>query len=113
MSLSGGSVILYAADPGDYEIALAAAAVTGIPTSNVMGNFYNVWNNVASGNYLVIAVGLNANSALYYNPCGWSNPAGQAGGSTPFAYAAEPQDSLPGANYYENGTVQVKLEPAH
>ena len=103
MALSPDSVILYAADESDYALALGAAAVAGIPVSNVTGNFYNVWNFVASGDYLVIAVGGPANTALYYNPCGWANPANEAGGSTPFYYANEPQAALPGANAYENG----------
>ena len=102
MALSGSQVILYAADAGDYQYALAAAALAGIPVTNAQGNFYDVWNEVASGNFLVIAVGLNANTALYLNTCGWPNPAGSAGGSTPFAYATEPQAALPGSNYFEN-----------
>ncbi|RIV26392.1 hypothetical protein D2Q93_04270 [Alicyclobacillaceae bacterium I2511] len=40
--------------------------------------------------------------ALYFNPCGWSNPAGEAAGHTPFAIAA-PTDALPVANYFING----------
>ena len=96
-------IIFYAADPGDYQIALAAAATVGVPFTNVSGNFYNIWSSVGSGLYLVIAVGRNANSALYLNPCGWSNPANRGGGSTPFAYAPEPATSLPGSDYYQNG----------
>ncbi|GEO27994.1 hypothetical protein AAC03nite_37790 [Alicyclobacillus acidoterrestris] len=102
MAVMPGNVLLYPADPANYDMALAAADVAGIPVSNVLGNFSDIWTHTASGNYLVIAVGANANNALYYNPCGWSNPAGEAAGHTPFAYAAEPQASLPGANYFLN-----------
>lgn len=107
MAVQPQDIIFYAADPGDYQIALAAAATAGVPFTNVSGNFYNLWSSVASGLYLVIAVGLNANSALYLNPCGWTNPAGRSGGSTPFAYATEPTNSLPGANKYQNGASQT------
>ena len=105
MALSTSQVILYAADVGDYQYAIGAAALAGIPISNVTGNFSNTWNDVASGNYLVIAVGTAALNALYYNQCGWTNPAGQAGGSTPFALTrTSPVDSLPGANVFENAS---------
>jgi len=106
MAVSGSNVVLYAADSGDYQYAMAAAAVANIPLSNVTGDFNSVWNQVASGKYLVIAVGATANNALYYNPCGWSNPAGDPAGATPFAMSAEPQATLPGANYYENAAGQ-------
>ena len=102
MALATGSVLLYAADPNDYASALAAAALAGIPSGNVIGNFETVWNDIASGDYLVIAVGGQANDALYYNPCGWANPAGEPAGTTPFDYASEPSDTLPGADLYEN-----------
>lgn len=102
MALSPSNVILYVADESDYELALGAAAVAGIPEGNVIGGFYTAWNDTASGSYLVIAVGAPANNALYYNPCGWANPAGTAAGSTPFSMTASPTDTLPGANYYEN-----------
>ncbi len=100
MPLSTSQVILYAADTVDYEIALAAAASAYIPISNVIGDFATAYNYVASGNYLVIAVGGPANNALFYNPCGW---AGYPAGTTPFYQTSSyPVDSLPGANIYEN-----------
>ncbi|RIV26400.1 hypothetical protein D2Q93_04310 [Alicyclobacillaceae bacterium I2511] len=110
MTVPAGNILLYPADPQNYDMALAAAAISGIPVSpNVLGNFYDIWMHTSSGNYLVIAVGANANTALYYNPCGWSNPAGEAGGHTPFAHATESETSLPGANYFENGAGTTAL----
>lgn len=101
MALSPSQVILYAADSSDFDIALGAAALAGIPADNVTGDFYSAWNYTANGAYLVIAVGGAAANALYFNPCGWGNPAGQAGGSTPFALTSYPIATLPGANYFE------------
>ena len=92
MTVSTNKVILYAADSTDYKIALEAAAKSGISAANVTGNFTKAWSDVASGEYLVFAVGGPALNALYYNPCDWSNPAHLAGGHTPFDvlyYAAE------------------------
>jgi hypothetical protein len=37
-----------------------------------------------SGDDLVLAVGQAAENGLYSNPCGWTNPAGDAAGGTPF-----------------------------
>ncbi len=102
MALSPSQVILYAADSADYDIALGASALAGIPIDNVTGDFYAAWTYAASGAYLVIAIGGPAANALYFNPCGWGNPVGQAGGSTPFALTPYPVDSLPGSNYFEN-----------
>lgn len=101
---------MYPADPQNYDMALAAAAISGVPVSpNVLGNFSDIWLHTSSGNYLVIAVGANANTALYTNPCGWSNPANDAAGSTPFQYATEPESSIPPANYYENAAGTTAL----
>lgn len=102
MALLPSQVILYAADPVDYQIAMGAAAAADIPMSQIVGSFYDAWNFVSSGRYNVIAVGGPALFALYYNPCGWGNPAGGAGGSTPFALAAAPSATLPGANRFVN-----------
>ena len=84
MPVSTANVFLYAATVGDYEMALAAAEVSGIPIQNVTGNFSQAWSAVLNGSDLVIAVGGAAVYSLYYNPCGWSNPSGLAGGHTPF-----------------------------
>lgn len=114
MALTPSQVILYAAEPPDFRIALGAAAIAGIPSENVIGDYNAAWKHVSDGKHLVIAVGAFANSALYYNPCGWANPQGRAGGSTPFAYSLEPQDQLPGKNHFINaagnlGTDSLKL----
>ncbi len=102
MTVPTTNVLLYAADPVDYQLALFAAATAGIPPANVIGNFYQIWNDTASGTNLVIAVGGPANDALYYNPCGWSNPAGSGAGTTPFSPASAPLSIVPGANLYES-----------
>ncbi|QQE78788.1 hypothetical protein [Alicyclobacillus sp. SO9] len=102
MTLSASEVQVYVADPTDMEIALGAAAIAGISPSNIIGNFESTWNTISNNAALVIAAGGPSNTALYHNPCGWTNPIGEAAGHTPFAYASEPQDTLPGADYYEN-----------
>lgn len=84
MPMSNSNVFLYAATLGDFEKALAAADVSGIPRAQVIGNFSKAWSIVANGQDLLIAVGGAALYSLYYNPCGWANPAGEAGGHTPF-----------------------------
>ena len=100
MPLIPYQVILYAADVADFKLALGAAAANGIPLENVIGNFTSAWSFTASGEHLVLAVGGAATAALYYNPCGWSNPAAQPGGGTPFTYIGAPTDVLPGANCF-------------
>ncbi|MCL6444927.1 MAG: hypothetical protein K6T83_15980 [Alicyclobacillus sp.] len=84
MPAKPNQVFLYAAVEQDLWKALAAADVSGIPQENVLGNFSEAWHHVQNGNDLVIAVGGAALYALYYNPCGWPNPSGEAGGHTPF-----------------------------
>ncbi len=102
MSLSAQQILLYAATPHDFEMAVGAAAATGIPITQVSGEFTQAWNTTSAGQHLVIAVGGAALYALYYNPCGWRNPAGTAAGHTPFALASLPIRQLPGANYFVN-----------
>lgn len=103
MTVPASQVILYAADLVDYSIALTAAACAGIPVANVVGNFSQAWTDTASGTYLVMAVGGPANDALYFNPCGWTNPGLTGAGSTPFELVTTaPVDQVPDANYYEN-----------
>ncbi|GMA49246.1 hypothetical protein GCM10025857_06030 [Alicyclobacillus contaminans] len=96
MSLTGNQILLYAADPVDYRIALGAAGVAGIPAQRVTGNFVQAWTAVASGSTCVIAVGAPALNALFFNPCGWANPDQRAGGHTPFVMVSTPQSTLPG-----------------
>ena len=120
MALSPSQVILYAADSADYDIALGAAAVAQIPVGNVVGDFSAAWNFTASGNHLVIAVGGASLNALFYNPCGWTNPAGVPAGGTPFSISGPPNTStpllsLPGINNFENAagsTAQGSLQLA-
>jgi len=110
MPLNPRQVILYAADSVDLSSAMAAAAVAGIPLCQVTGNFYEAWIYTASGDYLVIAVGEPANNALYYNPCGWANPAGDSAGFTPFDLAPGPRDTLPGPDWYVNAAGQTAYQ---
>lgn len=102
MGLPSTSVVLYAATSIDYQMALGAAAAAGIPVANVTGNFDLAWTRVHSGGSLVLAVGRAALNALYYNPCGWVNPASQPGGHTPFRMVSTPSSSLQGANVFVN-----------
>jgi hypothetical protein len=84
MTVNQANLYFYAATQGDFLKCLAAADVCGIPQENAIGNYSQAWNLIAGGDNLVIAVGGAALYALYYNPCGWSNPAAIAGGRTPF-----------------------------
>jgi hypothetical protein len=82
-----GTVVLYAADPRSMAIAAAEASRLALP---VTGNFETAWNDAAAGSDLVLAVGAAASDALYYNACGWTNPAGISAGNTPFFYPGAP-----------------------
>jgi hyaluronoglucosaminidase len=104
------AVALYAATPADYQAALSAASAAGLPSTQVTQSFATAWNEAGSGEYLVIAVGGSADAALYYNACGWTNPSGLPGGSTPFYFAKPPLRSLPAANQYENGAGQTAAD---
>jgi hypothetical protein len=83
-------VVLYAADADGMAIAQAEAQELALPASNLTGDFEAAWTDAASGSDLVIAVGTAASNALFHNACGWTNPAGEAQGHTPFGYAAVP-----------------------
>ena len=104
---SGGSLpthsplVLYAADQGDMAIAAQIARSLALPASNVTGNFKQAWKDTAGNRDLVIAVGEPAANALYFNACGWTDPAGWPAGSTPFYYPGYPLRSPPGRNYFE------------
>jgi hyaluronoglucosaminidase len=106
------AVALYAATPADYQAALAAASAAGIPAAQVTQSFATAWNEAGSGEYLVMTVGGSADDALYFNACGWTNPSGLPGGSTPFDTAASPLNSLPGMNYYQNAAGQTAADTA-
>lgn len=110
MGVTPAKVILYAATEADYRIALAASGIAGVSADNVTGLFHDAWTKVQSGDCLVLAVGGNANSSLYFNPCGWANPPGQAGGSTPFEQSGVPQSTLPGRNYYVNAAGETAAD---
>ena len=104
---SGGSLpthsplVLYAADKGDMAIAAQIARSLALPASNVTGKFKQAWKDTAGNKDLVIAVGEPAANALYFNACGWTDPAGWPAGSTPFYYPGYPLRSPPGRNYFE------------
>jgi hyaluronoglucosaminidase len=105
-------VRLYAADPADYQAALQAATEAGLPADQVTQSFATAWKQASSGEYLVIAVGGPADTALYYNVCGWTNPSGLPGGSTPFYYGSAPLDSVPAMDDYENGAGETAADTA-
>ena len=104
---SGGSLpthsplVLYAADKGDMAIAAQIARSLALPASNVTGNFKQAWKDTVGNRDLVIAVGEPAANALYFNACGWTDPAGWPAGSTPFYFPGYPLRSPPGRNYFE------------
>jgi hypothetical protein len=95
-------VVLYAADTASMKTAVAIAGRLALPSSDVTGTFSAAWTDLTGGKDLLLAVGQAALNALFTNPCGWPNPAGEPGGNTPFAYLGEPLQAPPGANYFEN-----------
>ena len=97
-------VVLYAADQASMTAAKQIAASLALPAADVTGTFTTAWNDLTGGKDLLLAVGQAALNGLYYNPCGWSNPAGTGAGSTPFSYVGAPQQQPPGANYFENSS---------
>jgi hyaluronoglucosaminidase len=111
-SLLRYDVRLYAADPADYQAALAAATSAGLPASQVTQSFATAWEETSAGEYLVIAVGGPADDALYYNVCGWTAPDGLGAGSTPFYYASGPLAALPPMDAYENAAGQTATDTA-
>jgi Domain of unknown function (DUF1906) len=94
-------VVLYAADPASMATATATAQRLALPPGDVTGDFATAWTDLTGGNDLVLAVGQAAANALYFNPCGWPNPAGTAAGTTPFYYPGSPQQGPPGAGAFE------------
>jgi hyaluronoglucosaminidase len=111
-SLFPDNVSLYAADAADYQAALTAASAAGLPASQVTQSYDTAWKQASSGEYLVIAVGGPADTALYYNVCGWDNPSGLPGGSTPFYYGTTPVNSVPPMDEYVNGAGQTAADTA-
>jgi Domain of unknown function (DUF1906) len=104
---SGGSlpthspIVLYAADKYDMATAAQVRRSLALPATNVTGTFKQAWKDAAGGKDLVIAVGEPAANALYFNVCGWTDPAGWPAGSTPFYYPGYPVRSSIGRNYFE------------
>jgi hypothetical protein len=94
-------LVLYAADKTSMSTAVAIAQALALPLSDVTGSFSQAWNATAGGRALVLAVGEPAADALYFNVCGWANPAKRKAGSTPFYYPGAPQRQSPGRNYFE------------
>jgi Domain of unknown function (DUF1906) len=94
-------ILLYAADKASMAVAVATARALALPFSDVTGSFSQAWTASAGGQALVLAVGQPAANALYFNVCGWANPAHRKAGSTPFYYPGEPQRQSPGRNYFE------------
>ena len=94
-------ILLYAADKTSMSTAVATAQALALPLSDVTGSFTKAWNAAAGGKILVLAVGQPAADGLYFNVCGWANPAKRKAGSTPFYYPGAPQRQSPGRNYFE------------
>lgn len=108
VALSTSQVALYGANPSEYAIAISAAVAAGIPLSQVTGDFDTAatWvygDGATNATYLVIAVGGDADLALYYNPCGWTTSvSGVNPCNTPFYHVSVPADTLPAYNHYES-----------
>jgi Domain of unknown function (DUF1906) len=94
-------ILLYAADKTSMSTAVATAQALALPLSDVTGSFSRAWIAAAGGKILVLAVGQPAADGLYFNVCGWANPAKRKAGSTPFYYPGAPQRQSPGRNYFE------------
>ena len=94
-------IVLYAADKYDMATAVQIRNSLALPATNVTGVFKQAWKDTAGGKDLVIAVGEPAANALYFNVCGWTDPAGWPAGSTPFYYPGYPVRSSVGRNYFE------------
>ena len=107
---SSSNVLLYASNPAEYAIAMAAAEITGLPQSAVTGSFATAWSMVKAGSALTIAVGAGALYALYYNPCNWSNPDSLAGGYTPFKIYVTESTQKALANYFINGAGTTAID---
>ena len=94
-------IVLYAADHTSMLTAVAEAKSLALPTGDVTGTFVTAWNDLTGGSDLLLAVGKAADNALFFNPCGWTNPAGTGPGSTPFSYLGLPWQQPAGTDNYE------------
>jgi hypothetical protein len=110
-------LVLYAADHASLVVAAAITRNLALPSSSVTGSFAHAWAAATDGKHLVLAVGQAAANALYFNPCGWANPAHLRAGYTPFYYLGQPLRRAPGRNYFElsdmstpAGTAQLTIQ---
>ena len=110
-------LVLYAADHASLAVATAITQNLALPPGSVTGSFSQAWAAASDGRHLVLAVGQAAANALYFNPCGWANPAHQRAGYTPFYYLGQPLRRAPGRNYFElsdmstaAGTAQLTIQ---
>jgi hypothetical protein len=94
-------LVLYAADAADMAIAASVGHALALPPGSVTGSFSQAWRDTASNRALVLAVGQPAANALYFNACGWTDPAGLPHGYTPFYYPGYPLRTPPGKDYFE------------
>ena len=92
MALTKDQIYLYASNNSDNTLATNVASKFSLPAGHVLGSFANAWTAVASGKFMVIAVGRPAVTSLSNNPCKFSGLLSP----TPFAYATSPQNTLPG-----------------
>lgn len=93
-------VVLYAADTTSMASAVAVADADALPAADVIGGYSQAWSDLTGGKDIVIAVGSAAVDGLFYNTCGWSNPAGEPANDTPFYWLGTPFDQPPGADVY-------------
>ena len=114
MTLAANQVAFYGAEQSDYINAVAAAEANLVPMANVTGDFNTAATWVENGTYMVIAVGHDANMALYWNPCGWSTSAYSSASypacSTPFAYYSYPYDGSIIAGLFESADGETSLD---
>ena len=101
---------VYAADNASMALAVQTAHLLGLSFGDVTGSFKQAWNATAGGHHLVFTVGQAALNALYTNPCGWSNPAGERRGHTPFSVVDATLQQPPGANIFENATASKSAD---
>lgn len=97
MALTADQIFLYAANNTDNTSATDVASQFSLPPGHVLGSFANAWTAVASGKFLVIAVGRPAVTNLKNNPCNHGDL-----GVPPFSYEDSARTSLPGANVFMN-----------
>jgi hypothetical protein len=101
---------VYAADRASMALAVQTAHLLGLSRGDVTGSFKQAWNATTGGRHLVFTVGQAALNALYTNPCGWSNPAGERRGHTPFSVVDATLQQPPGAKIFENATASKSAD---